>query len=112
VAAEPPTRSDGAPRLDLATTTLDVGGGPLTFGALPDGTYALDDRVLDSEPALLRALLAEGRLAGLTEPMLLGGILAAVALYGITTPQVFERLRELAALRALDLARAVRDREG
>ncbi len=63
-------------RLDMASTTVDVGGGPLSYAALPDGTYALDGRVLDSEPALLRALVADARLADLTEPMLLGWIQA------------------------------------
>ena len=63
-------------RLDLATTQLDVGGGSLSYAALPDGTYALDDRVYDSEPALRRALLADPRLSGLSEPMLLGWISA------------------------------------
>ena len=32
-------------REDMARATLDVGGGPLTYAALPDGTYALDERV-------------------------------------------------------------------
>ena len=61
-------------RVDTASATLDVGGGPLTYAALPDGTYALDARIFDSEPALFRAMLADARLGGLTEPMLLGWI--------------------------------------
>lgn len=58
--------------MDQATATLDVGVGPLTYAALPDGTFALDDQVFASEPALLRAMLSDARLHGLTEPMLLG----------------------------------------
>jgi len=67
-------------RIDTATATLDLGRGALSYAALPDGTYALDDLVLDSEPALLRALLADARLAELTEPMLLGWIHALAGL--------------------------------
>ncbi len=63
-------------RIDTATVTLDVGGGALSYAELPDGTFSLDAQVLDSEPALLRALLADARLSGLTEPMLLGWIQA------------------------------------
>lgn len=78
-------------RVDTTSTTLDVGGGSLSYAALPDGTYALDDRVLDSEPALLRALLADARLAGLTEPMLLGWMnaLGGLAEAAPTRIQVF-----------------------
>lgn len=75
-------------RFDMASATLDVGGGPVRYAALPDGTYALDGRTFDSEPALLRALLADARLSGLTEPLLLGWIHALSGLAEVAQPRI------------------------